>query len=219
MWGGHGQLENVHTNFFRADVEAGSTDHDYGNNDCGHWEDAGAECFSNPAVDVTFQALAAGGGVNEEVAVLVGGEKRECGRYCEDTVSIARPIFKDEDFAMPGGRPPPPPPPHARPPPAPRPSFAHPSGQGSSPYRALPRLPPSLSAARSRIACLLRPCTTALSPFAQIRTSVGGSIPFTLSAKYNTPYIDEVVFYDDAAGAVTTGGIVQVRKTPSWPRS
>ena len=66
-----------------------------------------------------------------------------------------------------------------------------------------------------RVTC----CTTALSPFAQIRTSVDGSIPFTLSATYNTPYIDEVVFYDDAAGAVTTGGIVQVRKTPSWPRS
>lgn len=140
MWDACDQLENRHTNFFRADVEGGSTVHQWGNNDCGHWEDAGVICYSNPPVDMAFYNLIDGATL-EMNQIMIGGHLNECGRHCEESSSMSRPIRVAEDFAM------------------------------------------------------------------KLTADTAG-VTFNLTATYNTPYIDNVVFLDNSTGSLITSGVM-----------
>jgi hypothetical protein len=94
MWDACDQLENRHTNFFRADVEGSSHTQAWATNDCGHWEDAGVMCYQNPEVDVIFRQG------KQSTTVIRNGALSECSAFCFESAALQRPVGAQEDFVI-----------------------------------------------------------------------------------------------------------------------
>jgi hypothetical protein len=90
-----GLLENMHTNFFQANALTPAT-HSFGLNDCGHWEDAGVECYQNPAIDVSFTAQnwASSG------PVIVDGDLQDNTAVGFETAALLSPIGANDEFRI-----------------------------------------------------------------------------------------------------------------------
>eukprot|EP01043_Picozoa_sp_COSAG02_P067071 COSAG02_NODE_10649_length_1892_cov_1.203012_1_plen_570_part_01 len=90
-----GLLENMHTNFFQVNALSPAT-HSFGLNDCGHWEDAGVECYQNPNINVDFLAAnwASSG------PVIVNGDLQDNTVVGFETASLLSPIGPDDEFTI-----------------------------------------------------------------------------------------------------------------------
>ena len=88
-------LENRRTNFFQANAQ-GDTSHSFGDNDCGHWEDAGVVCYQNPDINIDFLApnWASAG------PVISDGTLQDNTAVGFESSSLLSPIDSSSDFTI-----------------------------------------------------------------------------------------------------------------------
>ena len=138
-----GLLENRHTNFFQVNALT-STTHSFGVNDCGHWQDAGVECYQNPNINVDFTApnWASSG------PVIVNGDLQDNTAVGFETASLLSPIGADDEFTI-----------------------------------------------------------------TMASTEIGTAVDYEIAVDFNSPFLDDVAFFDTGINRIVNGGTVSADGT------